>query len=73
MTLCALLRSLLGRLRKKRPDSDVEQTLQEATDNYDNLFRRLAESEAIDMVKLRAGTTTNHAPRLEDGFLAGKE
>ncbi len=73
MTFASLLRSLLGWLRKKGPDSEVEQTLQVAKDRYDSLFRRLALSEAIDRVKQRAGTTTNHAPSLEDGFLAGKE
>lgn len=72
MTLSTLLRSLLGRLRKKGP-SEVEAFANEMTGRYDSLFRRLAESEAIDRVKLRAGTTTNHAAPLEYGFLAGGE
>ena len=55
--------------QKKRP-SEVEQSVQEAMGRYDNLFRRLAVSEAIDLVPRE----TNHVPSLsDDWFLAGCE
>ena len=69
MTLAARIRSMFDSLRKKRP-SEVAQSVKEAMGRYDNLFRRLAVSEAID----RVPRETNRVPSLlDDWFLDGRE